>query len=579
MKKPIFFREASSALGLVCLFSMIMSCKKLDVANQSVSLNKSGSLASAAFIVGKNVNDLGIFGDGVTDNSIAITNALKQYQALFFPAGDYVVSQTIMLSSGNSISGVLGSKFVISKTVPEYVNFAFFEASKSTHITASGLQFLGRERSTFPGKKDSTTIYAFHVLSSSSIFLDHITCNKSGILSAGVLDTDDYKLINFDTDGCDSIEVNNSTGNDSNSQQTSVDDGVEMRYVNHWKVMHTFLKNYNNGISWWGGDSNYQVDGAVGNQRKCANGIIDFVHVENVSGGGIWGSMGDNINVTHSYVKLDQDVGIDFEGCVNSSAKQDTAINAVNGALAVFAYCDGISFENNIVQAESPKFSLFSSLVDADVVMKNVTLANNDFQTLSGVSSLNEMVPIDNLIFFNNSLRNCRINFRPSPKNNGAVIINQNRLSFSSAIPAGSISSAIIAGHSLKGPQLSIDNNSITSEVFQSPGIYAITANQDAYDNNVSSFIRNNMINGSQSFYSVVWKSTNRGITSDVNIVSPDGAPISPDMVSIDGGDNPGNLTVNLDGVVISPTVTSSFRNGRSSRPVERTRHVSRLSR
>jgi len=576
MKKPIFFREASSALGLVCLFSMIMSCKKLDMANSSVPLSRSVSSASSTFVVGKNVNDLGIFGDGVTDNSIAITNALKQNQALFFPAGDYIVSQAITLNSENSLSGTPTSRFVISQAVPNYVDFAFFKADKISGVTASNLQFLGKQFGI-------RAIYAFGVLNSSKISLDHITCNASGIMVTDIAgDGDDskrYTLLNFPVDANDSIEVNNCNGDGAISEGLSHSSGLNIRYANHWKVTHTYLKNYEHGLLWWGGDSNYQVNGAVGNQRKCANGIVDFVHVENVAGGGIWGSMGDNINVTHSYVKLAQDVGIDFEGCVNSSAKQDTAINAVNGALAVFAYCDGISFENNIVQAESPKFNLFLSLVDADVVMKNVTLANNDFQTLSGVSSLNEMVPIDNLIFFNNSLRNCRINFRPSPKNNGAVIINQNRLSFSSAIPADSISSAIIAGHSLKGPQLSIDNNSITSEVFQSPGIYAITANQDAYDNNVSSFIRNNRIDGFQSFYSIIWSSLNAGITSDVNIVSPDGAPISPDMVSIDGGDNPVNLTVNLDGVVISPTVTSSFRNGRSSRPVERTRHVSRLSR
>jgi len=572
MKKTDFFREASSALGLVCLFSLIMSCKKLDVANSSLSLNRSVSLASATFIVGKNVNDLGIFGDGVTDNSIAITNALKQYQSLFFPAGDYIVSQAITLNSGNSLSGTPTSRFVISQAVPNYVDFAFFEASKISGIMASNLQFLGKQF----GQK---AIYAFSVLNSSKISLDHITCNASGIIVTDIAgdgnDSTRYALLNFPTDANDSIEVSNCNGDGAIPEGLSHSSGLNIRYANHWKVTHTYLTNYDHGMLWWGGDSNYLVNGKVGNQRKCANGIVDFVHVENVAGGGIWGSMGNNVKVTHSYVKTAQDVGIDFEGCVNSSATRDTSINAVNGALAVFFYCDGVSFENNIVQAESPKFRLFTSQGSPDAGNKNVTLANNDFQTMSGVGLLWEGEAIDNLVFFNNSLLNCFVDFNGN--NNGLVIVNQNRLSFSVPIPVDS--SAIIAGRSSSGPQLSIDNNVISSEVLQPQGAYAITAYQDQYNSNVSSFIRNNSINGFQSFYSVVWKSTNSGITSDVNIVSPDGAPISPDMVSIDGGENPGNLTVNLDGVVISPTATSSFRNGRSSRPVERTRHVSRLSR
>lgn len=52
-----------------------------------------------------NVKKYGAVGDGVTDDTIAIKNALKSNYAVYFPNGEYIVSDAILLRSKQKIKG------------------------------------------------------------------------------------------------------------------------------------------------------------------------------------------------------------------------------------------------------------------------------------------------------------------------------------------------------------------------------------------------------------------------------------------------------------------------------------------
>ncbi|WP_214788578.1 glycoside hydrolase family 55 protein [Exiguobacterium sp. s21] len=52
-----------------------------------------------------NVKTLGVQGDGVTDDTEAIQNALNNHMSLYFPVGVYIISRPLVLSSGHKLTG------------------------------------------------------------------------------------------------------------------------------------------------------------------------------------------------------------------------------------------------------------------------------------------------------------------------------------------------------------------------------------------------------------------------------------------------------------------------------------------
>lgn len=52
------------------------------------------------------IKDFGAIGDGLTDDTLAIQNALTAHDAVYMPAGEYLITATIGLSEGQSLLGV-----------------------------------------------------------------------------------------------------------------------------------------------------------------------------------------------------------------------------------------------------------------------------------------------------------------------------------------------------------------------------------------------------------------------------------------------------------------------------------------
>jgi hypothetical protein len=102
-----------------------------------------GQLAETA-----SVTDYGAVGDGVTDDSVAIQNAVTANNAVFFPAGTYKVSVPIVLKSNNTLYGE-GASSVILYTGSVASQGALYANSGSSsayvdNITIQDLKVVGQ---------------------------------------------------------------------------------------------------------------------------------------------------------------------------------------------------------------------------------------------------------------------------------------------------------------------------------------------------------------------------------------------------------------------------------------------------
>ncbi|GGE84203.1 hypothetical protein GCM10011404_16110 [Sphingomonas prati] len=100
-------------------------------------------------------------------------------------------------------------------------------------------------------------------------------------------------------------------------------------------------------ISWWGGAARWNQGGAIGFLRRARD---IYVADNRLSGanGGVYGNNGDGILVVRNDVRDMLDVGIDFEGCFNAVAENNSVTNAGNFCFATFYAARNILFRDNI---------------------------------------------------------------------------------------------------------------------------------------------------------------------------------------------------------------------------------------
>ena len=116
-------------------------------------------------------------------------------------------------------------------------------------------------------------------------------------------------------------------------------------YTFHWSITGTRYSGCPGAIQFWGGNANPANDGAVANERKCRDGLIEGCHSD-VSIAGIWGSMGRDIDINDSTAIGNEDVSLDGEGCVDVRFNNSTGDNGARGAGAAFFFNRGLEFNN-----------------------------------------------------------------------------------------------------------------------------------------------------------------------------------------------------------------------------------------
>lgn len=109
----------------------------------------------------------------------------------------------------------------------------------------------------------------------------------------------------------------------------------------------TAVATYAHGIYGWGSDSATVANPVYASDISVAGNVIHNSH------GGIWFSKCQRVAVTGNTLYNCSDVGIDFEGCLDSSASGNTVVNAKLGALAALYNSKRITFIGNTVSADA----------------------------------------------------------------------------------------------------------------------------------------------------------------------------------------------------------------------------------
>ena len=166
------------------------------------------------------VKDFGAVGDGVTDDTTAIQNAINASSELYFPPGNYLVSAQINLKNDFSIVGEPGAKIILANGVTPHV----LRGNPCNNFVMQNMTIEGN------GLSGNSTVY---ISNSANVTIQNCKITKSGAnaiwLSSCVfakvenciLSSNYYYGLEFrDCDGCKAI-ANQCNDNGSTGVATS----------------------------------------------------------------------------------------------------------------------------------------------------------------------------------------------------------------------------------------------------------------------------------------------------------------------------------------------------------------------
>lgn len=122
-------------------------------ADLSLGVSSSNQLTFAGAAVGNilNVKTYGALGDGTTNDTAAIQAALTALSSggsLFFPAGTYIISASLVPNNGTEMLGEGGGSTVIATAIGSVINAAvghgFIQATDLQNFKIRGIKFNGR---------------------------------------------------------------------------------------------------------------------------------------------------------------------------------------------------------------------------------------------------------------------------------------------------------------------------------------------------------------------------------------------------------------------------------------------------
>jgi hypothetical protein len=260
---------------------------------------------------------------------------------------------------------------------------------------------------------------------------------------------------------------------------------VALTFTQGAVASNNIIRGFRNGFEWWGGDANPQTgQGAVTNPRGAHN--LSFIGntVTDVGAGGIWGGMGEGIVATGNIIERCGDICLDSEGNNSVVFANNYVKDGANGAIATFFYNRDVLIAGNTVVSSSAARPLLRTYVSQDHPYdRDVQVVGNHFTCLdtapcfiNSVSGLPER-----FVFKDNSLRNVTLDISDANLKH-IVVISGNDFLFdvvTTRVP-GAIRAARTYSLSPGDPgYCDISNNTVRSNVEQTPGSPAIFVFQD----------------------------------------------------------------------------------------------------
>ena len=165
--------------------------------------------------------------------------------------------------------------------------------------------------------------------------------------------------------------------------------------------------------------------------------------------GGIWGSMGQNIDVIGNTVRDVKGVGIDFESTFHGTATGNTVYNASEGCISTFFFVKGIRFSGNVCTQDGSWMNCSGTAIATTMYVHNngvnspdpngafnIAIEGNSFDYLGSDGQFGVLRPTNakQISRSENQLINTRI--KCASQNAGGRRINNNGLYFTVASAA-----------------------------------------------------------------------------------------------------------------------------------------------
>ena len=462
----------------------------LSVNSASVLYNQGGTGAVDTNVEAKqqetvSVKDFGAVGDGTTDDTASIQNALDASTQVYFPSGTYLINSALTLSSNATLTG---ANSTIEWNASSFANAMI--GTSINDIVIQGLIFNSTVAIT------ASPTYGIYLQKASRVKISNCKTNNVNLIYTLSSQSLYANVVSDETSGSfncsrDVLVEHCTIYGPGNTNQAALG-GIFMQYTLRFAVTNCSVQNSGHGIHWWGGDAN--TDGALANARKCFNGSITNCNVTNVCGGGIWGSMGQYVVVSGNTVNTCADVGIDFEGCFDCSATGNAVSSCTNGCLTTFFLNKNIVFSGNtVVQsvAGQPAYRCNNAGQTAD--NKDITFSGNTFRGDGVITSVDFVGgPAQIINISSNTFRNCYIStFTVSTE---AINIVGNNFYFD--VAAGSAFNCISANGTNNIGYTSIKNNQIVSKITQPNGSNAIFLGHNNFNYASYGYILGNTTSG-----------------------------------------------------------------------------------
>jgi hypothetical protein len=265
-------------------------------------------------------------------------------------------------------------------------------------------------------------------------------------------------------------------------------------------------------IQWWGGNANHTADGALANERKCSRGAINSNKVTNIQNGGIWGSMGTQLNIGPDEVSNCGDVGVDIEGGIDVTVRVGVVSNCTNGNLTTFFTAQNVTFTDGLsIQTDpnKPHFKLYNSSQDSTIA-PSAKYRGVTFRTTVGIGKCTNsagpvsFVTVEGCIFEDTSL-DLGAFFSHT------VHVSGNVFRFTAAAPAA-FTALTVGAVTGNGCAKRVRDNVLYSEVAQPAGSIGIKSTDNTPNSAPRLYVERNDVQGTfpQSM-EISWAGTNAG--------------------------------------------------------------------